>query len=101
MKKRNDLEKLKWVDVLLKKHEQYLDLLKKEQELRHRRNVISDEVRQLKKKGKDIKEKIKEAKELPDKVKELTEKVEKLKTYAEELKKELAAVEEHITELSK
>ena len=29
-----------------------------------------------------------------------TEKVEKLKNYAEELKKELAAVEEHIKELS-
>ncbi len=29
-----------------------------------------------------------------------TEKAEKLKNYAEELKKELAAVEEHIKELS-
>ena len=29
------------------------------------------------------------------------EKVEKLKNYAEELKKELAAVDEHIKELSK
>ena len=29
------------------------------------------------------------------------EKVEKLKKYAEELKKELAAVEEHIQEISK
>ena len=29
------------------------------------------------------------------------ERIEKLKNYAEELKKELAAVEEHITELGK
>lgn len=80
LKKRNDLEKLKWIDPILKKHEQYLDLLKKEQELRHKRNVISDEINQLKKQGKDIKEKIKEAKELPEKVNRLTAEVEKLKS---------------------
>jgi len=79
LKKRNDLDKVKWVDDLLKKHEQYLILLKKEQELRHRRNLISDEIRQLKKQGQDIKEKIKEAKEFPNKVHELTTKVETLR----------------------
>jgi len=80
LKKRNDLEKLGWVDIILKKHSQYLDLLKKEQELRHKRNVISEEINHLKKQGKDIKEKIKEAKELPEKVNRLTGDVEKLKS---------------------
>ena len=80
LKKRNDLEKLKWIDLILKKHEQYLDLLKKEQELRHKRNVISEEINQLQKQGKDIKEKIREAKELPEKVNKLTAEVEKLKS---------------------
>ncbi|MAH33325.1 serine--tRNA ligase [archaeon] len=79
LKKRNDLEKVKWVDDLLKKDEQYRKLLQKEQELRHKRNQISDEINQLKKQGKDIKQKIKEAKELPEKVRELTNKVEELK----------------------
>jgi seryl-tRNA synthetase len=79
LKKRNDLEKLKWVDDLLKKDVQYRELLQKEQELRHKRNLISDEINQLKKQGKDLKEKIKEAKELPAKVKELTDKVETLR----------------------
>ena len=37
----------------------------------------------------------------PRKVLTKAEKVEKLKNYAEELKKELAAVNEHIQELSK
>ncbi|MFH0868232.1 MAG: serine--tRNA ligase [Candidatus Woesearchaeota archaeon] len=78
LKKRNDLEKLKWVDIVIKKHDEYLVLLKQEQELRHKRNILSDEVGQLKKQGKDAKEKIKEAKELPEKVKKLTEEVEKL-----------------------
>ncbi|MBW2976602.1 serine--tRNA ligase [Candidatus Woesearchaeota archaeon] len=79
LKKRNDTEKLKWIDVLLEKDREYLSLLKKEQELRHRRNLLTDEIRQLKKQGKDIKEKIKEAQEFPKKVTELTEKVEKLR----------------------
>jgi seryl-tRNA synthetase len=80
LKKRNDPEKLKWIDLILKKHDQYLDLLKKEQELRHKRNLVTDEIRQLKKSGADIKEKIKEAKELPEKVNKLTEDVEKLRS---------------------
>jgi|TARA_Y100000310_G_scaffold338453_1_gene428133 seryl-tRNA synthetase len=79
LKKRNNLEKVKWVDIVLKKHEQYLNLLKKEQELRHRRNLLTDEIRQLKKQGKDIKEKIKEAKKFPEKVNKLTSEVEKLR----------------------
>ena len=79
LKKRNDQEKAKWVDLILKKHKQYLDLLKKEQVLRHQRNLVSDEIRQLKKQGQDIKEKIKEASELPEKVNKLTAEVEKLR----------------------
>jgi len=80
LKKRNNLEKLKWIDILLEKDKEYLDLLKQEEELRHRRNLITDEINQLKKQGKDIKEKIKEAKELPEKVNKLTSEVEKLRS---------------------
>ena len=79
LKKRNELEKLKWIDDLLKKDDQYRKLLRKEQELRHKRNLITQEINELKKQGKDIKQKIKEASELPEKVKELTDKVEKLR----------------------
>ena len=79
IKKRNDLEKLKFIGVILKKDEEYRQLLQKEQELRHKRNLITDEINQLKKQGKDIKEKVKEAKELPEKVNKLTEEVETLK----------------------
>jgi seryl-tRNA synthetase len=80
LKKRNDLEKVKWIDLILKKHSQYLDLLKKEQELRYRRNLITDEIRQLKKQDRDIKDKVKEAKEFPQKVNELTAKVNTLRS---------------------
>ena len=79
LKKRNDSEKLNWVDDLIKKDEQYRVFLGKSHELRHKRNIITDEINQLKKEGKDIKGKIKEAKELPDKIKEVEEKINELK----------------------
>ena len=79
LKKRNDHDKLKWLDDLIQKDEEYRKLLKEEQELRHKRNLITDEINQLKKEGKDIRHKIQEAKELPEKIKELTSKVQELK----------------------
>ena len=79
LKKRNDPEKIKWLEDLIKKDGQYLALLKKEQELRHKRNLITQEINELKKQGKDINSKVKEASELPEKVKELTSKVEELR----------------------
>src|SRR3989338_4727972 len=79
LKKRNDPEKIKWLEDLIKKDGQYLALLKKEQELRHKRNLITQEINELKKQGKDIKSKVKEASELPEKVKELTSKVDELR----------------------
>ena len=79
LKKRNDQEKLKWIDNLVKKDEQYRALLQKEQELRHKRNLITEEINELNKQGKDIKAKVMEAKELPDKVKEITSKVDELR----------------------
>ena len=79
LKKRNDHGKLEWLDDLMQKDEEYRMLLQHEQELRHKRNLITDEISQLKKEGKDIKHKIQEAKELPEKIKELASKVEELK----------------------
>ena len=78
LKKRQDKEKLKWVDDLLKKDKDYRDLLQKNQELRRKRNVITQEINELRKKGKDISAKVKEAKELPQKIKEADEKVREL-----------------------
>ncbi|MBI2135278.1 serine--tRNA ligase [Candidatus Woesearchaeota archaeon] len=79
LKKRNDTEKIKWLDDLIKKDEEYLKLLQKEQELRHKRNLITEEINELKKQGKDIKAKVREAGELPQKVKELASRVEELR----------------------
>ena len=79
LQKRNEKEKLEWLDDLLKKDSEYRKLLQENQKLRQRRNEITDEINNLKKQGKDIKEKIKEAKELPEKIKQSDERTEELK----------------------
>jgi len=78
LKKRNEKEKLSWVDDIITKEKEYRTLLKLNQDLRHKRNVITNEINQLKKQDKDIKEKVKEAKELPNKIKEVDEKIKQL-----------------------
>jgi seryl-tRNA synthetase len=78
LKKRGDNEKITWVDDLLAKDKNHKTLLKLNQELRYKRNTITNEINKLRKEGKDISEKIKEAKELPAKIKEADEKVNEL-----------------------
>jgi seryl-tRNA synthetase len=78
LKKRGDNEKITWVDDLLAKDKNHKTLLKLNQELRHKRNTITNEINKLRKEGKDISEKVKEAKELPAKIKEADEKVNEL-----------------------
>jgi len=78
LEKRKDKEKLKWVDDLITKDKEYRTLLQLNQDLRHKRNIVTNEINQLKKQGKDISEKVREAKELPDKIKEVDEKIKQL-----------------------
>lgn len=78
LKKRQDTEKIKWVDDLIVKDKEYRILLQLNQDLRHKRNLITNEINQLRKEGKDISGKVKEAKELPDKIKEVDEKIKEI-----------------------
>ncbi len=78
LKKRQDLEKIKWVDDLLLKDKEYKTLLQLNQDLRHKRNKITEEINKLRKQGKDIKDKVKEAKELPENIKDVDEKINQL-----------------------
>ena len=78
LEKRQDKEKLEWVDDLLDKDKEYRDLLQKNQDLRHKRNLVTEEINQLRKQGKDISAKVKEAKELPQKIKETDDRIKEL-----------------------
>lgn len=79
LQKRQDNEKLAWVDDLLKNDSEYRKLLQENQKLRQRKNEITDEINQLRKKGEEIKDKVKEAKELPENIKKSDERLEELK----------------------
>lgn len=79
LKKRRDEENLKLLDDFLKKDEEYRLSLKKVEELRARRNTLSQDINKLKKEGKDVSQILKEAKEIPEKIKELESNLEFLK----------------------
>ena len=83
LEKRNEKEKLEWLDDLLKSDVEYRKLLQENQMLRQRRNEITDEINNLKKQGKEIKEKVHEAKELPAKIRQSDERIEELKNKIE------------------
>ena len=78
LNKRNQPEKIKWVDEIIKDHNTSIKIKKDLDSLRHQRNIISEEINILKKQNKDISQKIQEIKQLPHKIKELEENYEHL-----------------------
>lgn len=77
LKKRNDTEKLKWVDELIDVDKKRRDIIQQVNDLRKKRNEVTQEIARLKKEGKDVSKKLKEVKEIPDKIKILEEKLAK------------------------
>lgn len=68
------------VDAVLQLDKEWRDVLTEGNELRHRKNVLAQEIKELKKKGEDISEKIKESKELPQKIKASQEREKELRS---------------------
>jgi len=76
LEKRDDPEKLKLLDDLMKLDTEWRQLLTKVNELRHRRRMVTEEIARLKKKGKDTAQKLEEAKSLPREIERLEAQVE-------------------------
>ncbi len=74
LKKRLDAEKIKWVDETVKLDKSWRSSVQELNELRRRRNTITQEISKSKKEGKDVKGLIKEAEDIPKKIKNLEEK---------------------------
>ena len=79
LEKRGDAEKLKMLDKLIEYDKNWRQSLTRLNSLRHKKNVITSEIAQLKKKGKDTREKIEQVNEIAQKIDVLTEKVDKYK----------------------
>jgi seryl-tRNA synthetase len=73
LKQRRDIEKLAWVDKVIELDKDHRRLIGEAQELRQRRNKVSEGINAAKKKGEDAKELLLEAKQIPQKIKEIEE----------------------------
>ncbi len=69
-------DKIPLVHKLVTNYERSLKIKVELDELRHKRNVISEEINRLQKEKKDFSHKIKEAKQIPDKIKALEKELE-------------------------
>ncbi len=78
LEKRQDKEKLPWVDELIKKHDEWKKLKVDIDKLRHGRNLVTQEINELRKAKKDFSAKVKEARELPAKIAAAEEKLQQL-----------------------
>ena len=78
LKKRFKEDKISLIDKVIKNHDSWLKLKKDSEELRCKRNQLSEEINELKKKNESIKNLIREVQEIPDKIKSLEEKQSKI-----------------------
>lgn len=85
IRKKHQEERVLLVDKLLSKDKEYLNLLKKAEELRRKRNNLSEDINKAKKEGKDVKKILQEAKEVPEKIKKIEEEQISLKTEIDKL----------------
>ncbi len=79
LEKRQDFEKLKWIDDLLNKDKEWRQLKGKIDELRRERNELTLQITKLSKEKKDISSLIVKAKNLPQEIKESENRLELLK----------------------
>jgi len=79
LEKRGDAEKLRMLDDLLRLDREWRRLLTKANELRQRRNVVTEEIARLKKEGKDTRKRVEEAKNIPKEIQKLEAQVEERK----------------------
>ncbi len=80
MKRKFQEKNLHFVDELLADHENSLKIRQEVDSLRHKRNVVSEEINRLKKEGKDISKKVKEMRDIPEAIKSLEEQLSNLES---------------------
>ena len=80
MKRKFQEKNLHFVNELLADHENSLKIRQEVESLRHKRNVVSEEINRLKKEGKDISKKVKEMRDIPEAIKSLEEQLSNLES---------------------
>lgn len=78
LEKRNQNEKAEWVDKIITNDTRWRNLKQKADKLRNKRNILTAEIKELKKKGQDVAPRIKLAKEIPSKIQTIECEMEEL-----------------------
>jgi seryl-tRNA synthetase len=71
LKRRGDEGKVAWVDELLANDAKWRSVQSEANNLRNKRNKITEQVAQLRRKGEDVSKLVKEAEQIPDQIKSL------------------------------
>jgi len=71
LRKRGDLDKIDWIDQLLQDDRSWRDLLTEANNLRNKRNRLTEEIGRRRKSGADSSDLVKEAAQIPDHIKKL------------------------------
>ncbi len=82
LRKRNDTEKLAWVDQLIKKDKEWREMKYTAQELKNEKNQLTMDISKVKKEGKD-------AKDLLKKIPALNKKIEKIEQDQTKIREEI------------
>ena len=85
IKKKNQHEKIKLVDTLIKNYEESLALKQESEKLRHKRNELSEEINSLVKQKKDTSKIIHQLKNIPEEIKRLEDNKESLEKEIREI----------------
>ena len=82
LRKRGEKEKLELLGTLIKNDTEWRESLKKSEDLRRKRNIITEEIAKFKQAGKekDAEKRIKQLKKLPEEIKALESRVQELKS---------------------
>ena len=71
LKRRGDLDKIVWIDDLIRDDKNWRDILNEANRLRNKRNRLTDEIGTLRKSGADTSLLVKEAEQIPDQIRKL------------------------------
>src|SRR3990172_6441918 len=78
LKRRGDLDKISWVDELLENDQTWRSVQTEANNLRNKRNKLTEEIAKLRRQGQDVSKLVKEAEQIPDQIKDLERKTEEL-----------------------
>jgi len=78
LKRRKAKDKIDWLEIIQEKDKQYRSLKKEVDDLRYKRNTLSQEINIAKKEKKPVKKIIEEAKKIPERIEKKEQQLEKI-----------------------